>query len=74
MQFEVHGVGAVADGGDTGGPVEDVVEEDRGLVADGRLGDNVPGAGYVPSLQVRNTGEAGESPPGAMRISSKNSR
>ncbi len=45
------------------GPVEVVVEEYRVPAADGRLGDHVPRAGYVPRLEVLYTGEAGESPP-----------
>src|SRR5215207_2635253 len=62
-ELEVHGVGAVADGGDGSGAVEDVVEEDRGLVADGGLGDHVPGAGDVADLELLDAHEFGEGAP-----------
>ncbi len=54
-ELEVHGVGAVADYGDAHGAVEGVVEEDRGPVADGRLGDHVARAGDAARLEVLYT-------------------
>ncbi len=62
-ELENHDAGAVANGGDAGGAAEDVVEEDRSLVTDGRLVDHVPCAGDVPPLEVLYAHEVGESPP-----------
>ncbi len=73
-ELENHGVGAVANGGDAGGAAEDVVEEARSLVTDGRLGDHVPCAGDVPLSRFSMPTRSARARQQAIRISSKNSR
>jgi hypothetical protein len=62
-ELEVHGIGAVADPGHGCRAVEGVVEEGRGLEAEGGLGDHVPGAWYVAGLPLRYSSEVGKGVP-----------
>ncbi len=62
-ELENHDVGAVAECADTRGGVERILEEDRGLVADGRLGYEVAGAGDVSGFELLDIHQGGEDLP-----------
>src|ERR687890_29522 len=62
-QFELHRVGAVADRPHPRSAVEGVLEEDRGFVTYGGLGDNVAGAGDIARFELLDACHPGEYAP-----------
>jgi hypothetical protein len=60
-QFEVHGIGAVADGAHARRAVEGVVEKDSPFEPDGGLGDHVTGTGNIACFEFFYAGKVGDS-------------